>query len=115
MIRMVSSSGLTLFDARTAVPGGIGVPFGPREWRSVDLISGSRFSLWEFCLMNESNTKKNAPVHDGFEWAGAVARVRRGARSGRAGRRAALLSMLTAAYANSSRGTRASDRPTSER
>ena len=50
--------------------------------------------------MNESNTKKNAPLHDGFEWAGAVARVRRGGRSGRAGRRAALLSMLTAAYAN---------------
>ena len=94
---------------------GIRVPFGPREWRSVDLISGPRFSLWEFCLMNESNTKKNAPVHDGFEWAGAVARVRRGARSGRAGRRAALLNMLTAAYANSSRGVRTTDRSGSER
>jgi hypothetical protein len=66
--------------------------------------------------MNESiTTKKNAPVHDGFEWAGAVARVRRGARSGRAGRRAALLSMLTAAYANSSRGARTTDRSGSER
>ncbi len=65
--------------------------------------------------MNESNSKKNAPLHEGFEWAGAVARVRRGVRSGRAGRRAALLSMLTAAYANSSRGTRASDRTGNER
>ena len=94
---------------------GIRVPFGPREWRSVDLLSGSRFTLRGFCLMNESITKKNAPVHDGFEWAGAVARVRRGARSGRAGRRAALLSMLTAAYANSSRGARTTDRSVSER
>jgi hypothetical protein len=65
--------------------------------------------------MNESITKKNAPVHDGFEWAGAVARVRRGVRSGRAGRRAALLSMLTSAYANSSRGVRTTDRSGSER
>jgi len=65
--------------------------------------------------MSESNSKKNAPVHEGFEWAGAVARVRRGVRSGRAGRRAALLSMLTAAYANSSRGTRAGDRTGNER
>jgi hypothetical protein len=97
------------------VLGGIWVPLGPREWWSVDLWFGSRFSLWEFCLMNESNSKKNAPGHDGFEWAGAVARVRRGARSGRAGRRAALLSMLTSAYANSSRGTRTNDRTGSER
>jgi hypothetical protein len=94
---------------------GIRVPFGPKEWRSVDLLSGPRFSLRGFCLMNESNTKKTAPGHDGFEWAGAVARVRRGARSGRAGRRAALLSMLTAAYANSSRGARTTDRSGSER
>jgi hypothetical protein len=94
---------------------GIRVPFGPREWRSVDLRSGSRFSLWGFCLMNESNTKKNAPLHDGFEWAGAVARVRRGGRSSRAGRRATLLNMLTAAYANSSRGARTTDRTVGER
>jgi hypothetical protein len=97
------------------VPGGIRVPFGPMEWRSADLRTGSRFRLWGFCLMNESNSKKNAPVHEGFEWAGAVARVRRGVRSGRAGRRAALLSMLTAAYANSSRGARTSDRTGGER
>ena len=56
--------------------------------------------------MNEAKPKKNAPVHDGFEWAGAVARVRRGAHSSRTGRRAALLGMLTAAYVNSSRGPR---------
>jgi hypothetical protein len=97
------------------VLGGIRVPLGPMEWRSVDLLTGSRFCLWGFCLMSESNSKKNAPVHEGFEWAGAVARVRRGVRSGRAGRRAALLSMLTAAYANSSRGTRAGDRTGNER
>jgi hypothetical protein len=47
--------------------------------------------------MSEVKSKKNAPVHEGFEWAGAVARVRRGAHSSRTGRRAALLGMLTAA------------------
>jgi hypothetical protein len=65
--------------------------------------------------MNDAKSKKNAPVHVGFEWAGAVARVRRGGRSTRAGRRGALLSMLTAAYANSSRGGRTSDRTGGER
>ena len=65
--------------------------------------------------MNDSKTKKLAPVHDGFEWAGAVARVRRGVRSARAGRRAALLSMLTAAYVNSNRSGRISDRTAGER
>ena len=54
--------------------------------------------------MSESKSKKSAPVHAGFEWAGAVARVRRGGKSTRAGRRAALLGMLTASYANSTRG-----------
>jgi hypothetical protein len=86
-----------------------------KEWWSVDLLFGSRFTSWGLCLMNESKSKKNAPVHDGFEWAGAVARVRRGVRSTRAGRRAALLGMLTAAYANSTRGGRSSDRTTTER
>ena len=43
--------------------------------------------------MSEDNCKKSAPVHAGFEWAGAVARVRRGGKSTRAGRRAALLGM----------------------
>lgn len=82
---------------------------------SVDLLSGPRFYSWEPCLMNESKSKKLAPSHDGFEWAGAVARVRRGVRSNRAGRRTALLGMLTAAYANSSRGGRIGDRTTGER
>jgi len=54
-------------------------------------------------------------VHAGFEWAGAVARVRRGGKSTRASRRAALLGMLTATYANSSRGGRIGDRSGSER
>ena len=76
---------------------------------------GSRFSLWELCLMSEPKSKKPAPLHEGFEWAGAVARVRRGGRTGRPGRRTALLSMLTAAYANSSRGTRTTDRTGAER
>jgi len=65
--------------------------------------------------MNESKSKKNAPLHDGFEWAGAVARVRRGGRPARAGRRAALLSMLSAAYVNSNRAGRISDRTGGER
>lgn len=82
---------------------------------SVDLLFGPRFYSWEQCLMNESKSKKAAPLHDGFEWAGAVARVRRGVRSNRAGRRTALLGMLTAAYVNSSRGGRVSDRTSGER
>ena len=65
--------------------------------------------------MSEESCKKSAPVHAGFEWAGAVARVRRGGKSTRAGRRAAFLGMLTASYANSSRGGRSSDRQGSER
>ena len=65
--------------------------------------------------MSEDNCTKSAPVHAGFEWAGAVARVRRGGKSTRAGRRAALLGMLTASYANSSRGGRSTDRQGSER
>jgi hypothetical protein len=56
--------------------------------------------------MNDPKSKKNTSLHDGFVYAGAVARVRRGARSTRAGRRGALLSMLTSAYVNSSRGGR---------
>ena len=65
--------------------------------------------------MKEVPSKKLAPLHDGFEWAGAVARVRRGARSARAGRRTALLSMLTAAYVNSSRSGRVSERSGGDR
>ena len=56
--------------------------------------------------MSLANTKKNAPLHVGFEWGGVVARVRRGAGSSRSGRRSALLGVLTSVYANSTRGTR---------
>jgi hypothetical protein len=59
--------------------------------------------------MSESNSKRTAPLHSGFEWAGTVARIRRGGKSSRAGRRAALLGVLTSAYVNSSRGRRATD------
>jgi hypothetical protein len=65
--------------------------------------------------MSEPKSKKTAPLHAGFEWAGAVARVRRGGKSSRTGRRAALLGMLTASYANSSRGGRIGDRAGNER
>jgi hypothetical protein len=59
--------------------------------------------------MSVANSKKGAPLHAGFEWAGAVARIRRGAGSGRSGRRSALLGVLTSVYANSNRGTRAGE------
>ena len=59
--------------------------------------------------MSESNSKKTAPVHDGFVWAGTVARLRRGSKSSRIGRRSALLGVLTSVYANSSRGGRSGD------
>lgn len=66
--------------------------------------------------MSESNLKKNAPLHSGFEWAGTVARIRRGGKSSRAGRRSALLSILTSAYVNSSRGGRTPEtRPGTDR
>ncbi len=56
--------------------------------------------------MSVANRKKSSPEHSGFEWAGAVARIRRGGVSARAGRRSVLLGMLTSTYANSSRGGR---------
>jgi hypothetical protein len=66
--------------------------------------------------MSESNSKRTAPLHSGFEWAGTVARIRRGGKSSRAGRRSALLGILTSAYVNSSRGGRSSEtRPGSDR
>ena len=55
--------------------------------------------------MSVANSKKSAPLHTGFEWAGAVARIRRSG-SSRAGRRSALLGVLTSVYANTSRGNR---------
>ncbi|WP_165072332.1 hypothetical protein [Paludisphaera rhizosphaerae] len=65
--------------------------------------------------MSDDNCKKSTTSQTGFEWAGAVARVRRGGKSARAGRRAALLGALTAAYANSSRNGRTADRTANER
>lgn len=59
--------------------------------------------------MSEANSKRNVAGQTGFEWAGAVARIRRGGKSMRAGRRSALLSVLTSAYVNSSRGGRTGD------
>lgn len=98
------------------MPGGIGVPDRPKGMWSVDLLFSGRVSTRGGSVpMSESKSKKTTPSHDGFEWAGAVARVRRGVRSNRAGRRTALLSMLTAAYVNSTRGGRVSDRTAGER
>ena len=62
--------------------------------------------------MSESNSKRQPVQHCGFEWAGAVARVRRSGKSPRSGRRSVLLGMLTSVYVNSSRaqGRSGSDR-----
>jgi hypothetical protein len=59
--------------------------------------------------MSESMSKRSAPVHDGFVWAGTVARMRRSGKSARSGRRSALLGVLTSVYTNSSRGGRSGD------
>jgi hypothetical protein len=54
--------------------------------------------------MSVANSKKSGNLqHSGFDYAGAVARIRRSGATSRAGRRSALLGMLTASYANSSR------------
>ena len=54
--------------------------------------------------MSVANSKKSAPLQQfSYEWAGAVARIRRGGGTTRSGRRSALLGMLTSVYANSSR------------
>jgi hypothetical protein len=58
--------------------------------------------------MSLANSKKSTPEQT-FAWAGAVARIRRGGASSRSGRRSALLGVLTAVYANSSRGNRPAD------
>ena len=58
-------------------------------------------------VLNFKNAKAKAtPTAIDFQWAGTVARIRRGGGSTRTGRRSALLGMLTSAYANSSRGAR---------
>ena len=56
--------------------------------------------------MSSSQSKTASPLHSGFEWAGTVARIRRGGKSSRAGRRSALLGVLTSVYTNASRGGR---------
>lgn len=60
--------------------------------------------------MSVANSKKSSIPSSGMAWAGAVARMRRSGGTSRAGRRAALLGMLTASYANSARdGRRAAE------
>lgn len=59
--------------------------------------------------MSASNSKKPATVHSGFEWAGTVARINRGGQTSRAGRRSALLGVLTSVYANALRGSRTAE------
>lgn len=58
-----------------------------------------------------NSKKKTAPTHNGYEWAGAMARIRRGGVSARSGRRSLLLGALTASYANSGRTGRRSAEP----
>jgi hypothetical protein len=62
--------------------------------------------------MSVANSKKVTNLH-AYELAGAVARIRRSGGSTRAGRRSALLGVLTSYYANSSRGARSGDSRTS--
>ena len=60
--------------------------------------------------MSVANSKKAASTHHGIEWAGAMARIRRGGVSARSGRRSLLLNALTASYANTGRtGRRSAD------
>lgn len=66
----------------------------------------ARNGLGRVCSMKLANSKKPAPLPTGFEWAGAVARIRRSGGSFRSGRRSALLGVLTSVYANTSRGGR---------
>jgi hypothetical protein len=64
--------------------------------------------------MSVAKKSKNPLQHSGFEYMGAVARIRRSGGTSRAGRRSALLGLLTAAYANSSRNGNASGGRTPE-
>lgn len=68
--------------------------------------------------MAYANAKRGSNLD--VAWAGAAARITRGGKiSSRAGRRAALLSVMTAMYANASRGqqpgTEGEERPTGDR
>lgn len=66
----------------------------------------------------KSNPKNLAPLH-AYQFAGTVARLRRGGNATRAGRRSALLGVLSSVYANASRGnaavTRTNANDTTER
>lgn len=53
--------------------------------------------------MSMANSKKVLSTQPANEWAGAVARIRRGGVSSRAGRRSVLLGMLSSMYTNTSR------------
>jgi hypothetical protein len=64
--------------------------------------------------MSVANSRRQGSVpQHGFEWAGAMARMRRAGGSARAGRRSALLNVLTASYANTSRTGRTAETRTS--
>jgi hypothetical protein len=54
--------------------------------------------------MSLANSKKATSSVPPAAYAGAMARIRRGAGSSRMGRRSTLLNVLTSMYANSSRG-----------
>ncbi len=56
--------------ARMAAAGGDVGPHRPKGMWSVDLLFGPRFYSWGFCSMNESKSKKSAPLHDGFRMGG---------------------------------------------
>ena len=54
--------------------------------------------------MSASNSKKPTQLHTPYEWGGTVARINRGSQSSRAGRRSALLGIITSIYSNATRG-----------
>ena len=95
-------------DRRDDVPATTGVPTEPvaKEGAAGRRCFADPRPLGSFRSMSVANSKKAAPVHSGFEWAGMVARARRSGVSYRSGRRSALLGVLTSVYANSSRGGR---------
>lgn len=72
------------------------------------MTRGAGQELWsDKKTMSVVKSKKNVSMPStGMAWAGAVARMRRSGGTSRAGRRAALLGMLSASYANTSRDGR---------
>lgn len=73
------------------------------------MVTGPEKLSGEGVSMSVANSKKQVPAHQGFEWAGTVARMRRSGLTSRSGRRSALLGMLTASYANANRTGRAGE------